>query len=119
MPKIKFVNEKKEIEVVPGTNLRKAALNEGVELYPGVHKYVNCMGLGQCGSCRVQITKGVENVSPQGLLERLRLILGPITFFARLGHEKDLRLACQTRVNGDIEVETKPQPNWHGDRFWG
>lgn len=119
MPKIKFVNEKKEIEVEPGANLRKAALNEGIELYPGMHKYVNCMGFGQCASCRVQITKGVENVNRQGFLEKLRLILGPITFFARLGHEKDLRLACQIRVNGDIEVETQPQPNWHGERFWG
>jgi ferredoxin len=119
MPKIKFVNEKKEIEVAPGTNLRKAALNEGIELYPGVHQYVNCMGLGQCASCRVSIKKGLENVSPQGWFERLRLALGPDTWFARLGHEKDLRLACQTRVNGDIEVETKPEPNWHGERFWG
>lgn len=119
MPKIKFVKEKKEIEVEPGANLRKAALKEGIELYPGLHKYVNCMGFGQCASCRVQIVKGVENVSPQGFFEKLRLILGPITLFARLGHEKDLRLACQTRVNGDIEVETQPSVNWHGERFWG
>ena len=39
--------------------------------------------------------------------------------FARLGHEKDLRLSCKTRVLGDIEVETHPQVNWHGERFWG
>ncbi|MGQ0635533.1 MAG: ferredoxin [Planctomycetaceae bacterium] len=119
MPRIKFVKEKREIEVEPGANLRTAALKEGIPLYPGLHKYVNCMGFGQCASCRVQIAKGLENVSPQGFFERLRLLLGPITFFARLGHEKDLRLACQTRVNGDIEVETQPEVNWHGERFWG
>jgi ferredoxin len=119
MPKIKFVKEKKEIEVEPGTNLRTAAQKEGIELYPGIHQYLNCQGLGQCASCRIHVTKGVENVSPQGLLEKLRLLLGPITFFARLGHEKDLRLACKTRVNGDIEVETQPEVNWHGERFWG
>jgi len=119
MPKIKFAKEKKEVECAAGENLRKVALREGIALYPGIHKYVNCMGFGQCASCRVQITKGVENVSPQGLFERLRLLLGPITFFARLGHEQDLRLACQTRVLGDIEVETQPAVNWHGERFWG
>ena len=35
----------------------------------------------------------------------------------RFGFE--LRLACQARVNGDIEVETQPGVNWHGERFWG
>jgi ferredoxin len=119
MPKIKFVNEKKEIECTAGENLRKVAQREGVELYSGVHKIFNCRGLGQCASCKVHVTKGLENVSRQGILEKLRLLLGPITFFARLGHEKELRLACQMRVQGDVEVETHPQVNWHGERYWG
>lgn len=119
MPTVKFVNEKKTIEVEDGANLRKEALKAGVELYPGLHRYVNCMGFGQCASCRVVIKKGVENVNKQSFLEKLRLIAGPLTFFARLGHEKDLRLACQCKVNGDIEVETKPPINWHGERYWG
>jgi ferredoxin len=118
MPKIKFVKEKKEIEVESGANLRKVALHEGIELYPGIHQYVNCLGFGQCASCRVRITKGVENVSPAGWWEKLRLLM-PDTFFARLGHEQDMRLACKTAVNGDIEVETKPEGNLYGDRFWG
>ena len=119
MPKIRFVKEKKEVEVEPGANLRKAAIKAGVQLYPGFHQYVNCMGFGQCASCRVHVTKGLENVSPQGFFEKLRLLTGPITFFARLGHEQDLRLACQARINGDVEVETQPEVNWHGERFWG
>ena len=121
MPKIKFVKEKKEVEVEPGANLRKVALREGIEIYPGLHKYFpfNCHGFGHCASCKVHVTKGLDNVSPQGFFEKLRLLLGPLTFFARLGHEKDLRLACQTRVNGDIEVETQPEMNLHGERFWG
>jgi len=119
MPTIKFVNEKKTVEVEPGANLRKVALREGVDLYSGVHRIANCRGLGQCASCRVLITKGAENVSPQSWFEYLRLLLGPITAFARLGNEKTLRLACKTRVNGDIEVETHPTVNWHGERFWG
>lgn len=119
MPTVKFVKEKKTIEVPEGANLRKEARKAGVELYPGIHKYVNCMGLGQCASCKVEVTKGADNVSKQSFREKLRLLLGPLTFFARLGHEKDLRLACQCKVQGDIEVKTQPELNWHGERYWG
>ncbi len=118
MPTVTFVKEKKSIEVPEGANLRKEALKAGIQLYPGMHKYLNCHGLGQCASCRVLIRKGQENVSPQGLCEKLRLIMGPITFFARLGHENELRLACKTKVYGDCEVETQPDVNWYGEKFW-
>lgn len=119
MPTIKFTKENKTVEVATGTNLRRAAINAGIQLYTGPHKVVNCQGFGQCGSCRVHVTKGKENLSPQGLFERLRLILGPLTFFYRLGNEDKLRLACQARVNGDVEIETTPSMNWHGERYWG
>jgi ferredoxin len=119
MPTVHFVKEKKKVEVPEGANLRREALKAGVPLYAGPHKYFNCRGLGQCASCRVRITQGTENVSKQGLYERLRLLLGPITFFARIGNEDQLRLSCQTKVHGDCEVETQPQVNWHGEKFWG
>jgi len=119
MPKVNFVKEKKTIEVTDGANLRKEAMKSGVELYPGLHRTFNCHGLGQCASCRVQVKKGCDNISKQGLFEKLRLLCGPLTFFARVGHEKDLRLACRTRVHGDIDVETQPELNWHGEKFWG
>ena len=119
MPKIKFIKEKKTVEVPAGENLRKAARREGVELYWGPHRVVNCMGMGMCGSCKVHIQKGVENTNRMGFLEYFRILTGPILFFARMGHEKDLRLACKTRVYGDIEVETQPEMNLHGEKFWG
>jgi ferredoxin len=119
MPTVKFVNEKKSIEVPEGANLRKEAMKNGIELYSGPHRYLNCMGFGQCASCRVRIVKGQENVGRQGLFEKLRLIAGPLTFFARLGNEDTLRLSCQTTVQGDCEVETHPPINWSGEKFWG
>jgi ferredoxin len=119
MPSVKFINEKKTIEVPEGANLRKEALKAGIEIYPGVHRSLNCRGFRLCASCRVMIKKGQDNVSRKGLIEKLRLIAGPITYFARIGHEDDLRLACATKVLGNIEVETQPGVNWHGDRFWG
>jgi ferredoxin len=118
MPTITFVNEKKSIEVPAGSNLRREALKAGVQLYPFPHNYANCLGMGLCTSCRVVVKKGLENCSQQGAYEKLTMITHPLTFFARLGHEKDLRLACQMQVNGDIEVQTRPPMNWHGENFW-
>mgnify|MGYP002636316816 CR=1 FL=1 len=114
MPTITFASEKKEIQVPAGANLRAEALRAGVQLYPGVHRFLNCHGLGQCGSCRVLITKGMENVSRKGLLESARLAVS----LAYIGNEQKMRLACQTKVNGDITVETKPPLNLFGDNFF-
>ena len=114
MPTITFTSEKKEIQVPAGANLRTEALRAGVQLYPGVHKVLNCRGFGQCGSCRVLITKGMENTSRKGLLEPARLSVS----LAAIGNEQTMRLACQTRVNGDITVETKPPLNLFGENFF-
>lgn len=121
MPKITFVKEKKTIEVPAGANLRKEARKAGVQLYKGVHKYFNCQGLGVCGSCRVYMKKGQENVSKPGLIENFttKTAMNLEAFFAYAGHENELRLACQCRVNGDIEVETQAPCNFHGEKFWG
>ena len=114
MPTITFASEKKEIQVPAGANLRTEALRAGVQLYPGIHKLLNCHGLGQCGSCRVLITKGMENTSRKGFLESARLAVS----LAAIGNEETMRLACQTRVNGDITVETKPPLNLFGENFF-
>jgi ferredoxin len=114
MPTITFTNEKKEIQVPEGANLRKEALAAGVALYPGIHKVVNCHGLGQCGSCRVLITKGMENTSRRGILEAVRMAVS----LAYIGNESTMRLACQTKVKGDITVTTCPPTNMFGENFF-
>lgn len=118
MPTVKFTNEKKSVEVPEGANLRKEAMKNGVELYRGPHRYVNCRGNGLCCSCLVHVKGGGENVSRQGLWEKLNMWLNPLGFFARIGHEKDARLACQMKVYGDCEIEAKPDLNLHGEKFW-
>ncbi len=114
MPTITFTKEKKEIQVPAGANLRAEALRAGVQLYPGIHKILNCHGFGACGTCRVLITKGMENTNSKGLFESGRLA-GSL---AAIGHEKDMRLACCTTVDGDITVETTPPMNLFGDNFF-
>ncbi len=66
MPKITFVNDKKEIEVLAGANLREEALKAGVEVYSGLDKYLNCRGHGLCGTCRVLVKAGMERARQQG-----------------------------------------------------
>src|SRR5262245_15395969 len=107
MPKVVFVNEKTEIDVPAGANLLVEAKKAGVQLYSGVSKYVNCLGHGLCGTCRVLVKKGMENLGPKGTIERLNLAAHPITMLARIGHEDEMRLACQVQVNGDCTVETR------------
>ncbi len=114
MPIVSFVSEKKEIQVPEGANLRKEALRAGIQVYSGVNKVLNCHGFGTCGSCRVLITKGIENASPMGAYERGRLKFS----MAYIGHENTMRLACQTDVMGDMTVETRPALNWCGDNFF-
>ena len=119
MPQVKFVNEKQTIDVPQGANLRQEARKAGIELYSGLHKTFNCRGLGQCGSCAVEIVKGQENVRKPGLWERFRSLMGPILFLVKLEKKDAIRLACKTRVEGDCEVQTHPDLNLHGEKFWG
>ena len=114
MPVVNFVNEKKQVQVPEGANLRRAALEAGIELYPHIHKYLNCHGLSQCGSCRVLITKGIEHASPMGTFEKLRLNCS----FAYIGNEESMRLSCQTKVMGDMDVQTRPPLNLFGENFF-
>jgi ferredoxin len=114
MPKITFVNEKKEIEVPEGANLRKEAMKAGVPIYQNLHKYLNCRGLGLCGTCKVLVRNGKENLSPKRLMERITLT----RMFSAIGHEDEMRLSCQCTVQGDCEVVTRPAFNWSGENFW-
>jgi ferredoxin len=118
MPKVTFVNEKKEIEVPQGANLRKEAREAGVEVHGVVESYLNCMGNGLCGTCRVLVKKGIDNLSPRSFMEKVNFNLHPMTMLAVIGHENEMRLACQVCVNGDCTIETKPPLNLNGENFW-
>jgi ferredoxin len=126
MPTVKFINEKKEIEVPVGTKIRTAAQMAGVYVYQGINgfgasinQYVNCHGLGCCGTCSVNVVRGMENTTKPGMLERVRVRL-PIDHVCLqfIGNEETMRLSCQTQITGDIEVETAPRLNLFGDNFF-
>lgn len=136
MPVIKFVKEQKEIEVPSGSNLRAAAIKAGVNVHQGINgfgasinKVLNCHGFGQCGTCRVNITKGMEHASPMGMVEKLRFKfpvptpvtpggVDPLPCLAFVGNEETMRLSCQVKVHGDLEVETGPELDLYGENFF-
>jgi 2Fe-2S ferredoxin len=120
MPKVTFVKEKLELEVPHGANLRDEAMKAGIELYTGINRYVNCFGHGSCGTCRVAVKKGAENLSAKGAMEKLTLW----RMLSVIGHEQEARLACQCAVLGDVTIESRPtlpvspEPDAKGKFFW-
>ena len=96
---ITFVKEQKDVVVAQGANLRQKALENGIDLYTLKGKLMNCGGYGQCGTCLVEITAGMENLSPKTAFEEKVLRKKPESY----------RLACQAMVNGPVSVNTKPK----------
>lgn len=125
MPKVVFVNEKQELEVPAGANLRQEARKAGIAIHGTILSFLNpvtnvlnCRGNGLCGTCRVLVKKGMENLGPKSLIEKIHLRAHPETMLVGIGNEEELRLACQVTVNGDCTVETHPSLNWSGENFW-
>lgn len=60
-----------------------------------------CGGKAVCGTCRIRVLEGEENLSPMREAEKVRLLEG----------RKDgtlpehVRLACQTYARGDIKIQ--------------
>ncbi|PPS42858.1 2Fe-2S iron-sulfur cluster-binding protein [Chroococcidiopsis sp. TS-821] len=98
MPNIKFEKENREVVAADGANLRLKAMENGIDIYKLYGKMMNCGGYGQCGTCIVEITQGMENLSPRTEVENRKLKKKP----------KNYRLACQVLVNGPVSVVTKP-----------
>ncbi|MBD2234665.1 2Fe-2S iron-sulfur cluster-binding protein [Phormidium tenue] len=93
----------KTMQCEAGANLRQVLLAHGVDLYNGQAKVINCRSLGTCGTCAVAIE---GDVSAANWKDKARRSLPPHD------PQRNLRLACQTQVLGDITV-TKY------DGFWG
>ena len=92
-----------EVDCEEGAILRDVLLSAGASPHNGRSSTVNCFGHGSCGTCAVDVEGETSDPTAR---ERTRLSVPP--------HDPDdgLRLACQTRVLGDLEVRK-------GDGFWG
>ena len=96
MPIIKFGNH--EIECSDNENLRRALLAAKTPLYNGIARQIHCRGLGTCGTCAIEVSGPVSDMTR---IEKWRLGFPPHKAGSRL------RLACQCRVLGDIEIKKR------------
>ena len=104
MPVVTFYNEHRSHEVEAGTNLREFMRKVHVTPYKGIALFTNCRGHNFCGTCAVEVVdgKGVPSRSQDE-----EATLGGNLAIARVVG-KNLRLACQTTVAGDMTVKTHP-----------
>ena len=82
------------IEVADGDSLLQAAPASEAPVH------TLCNGIGACVQCKVRVAQGMANLTPPNTLERDRL--------GNIFHITQERLACQSRVHGDCEVEALP-----------
>ena len=101
MPKIKFKG--KEWECQKGEVLRNTIRKNGLSPHNGQATWLNCKGLGSCGTCAVEVEGSVNQHTN---MEKWRLRFPPHKW------ENGLRLACQVKVTHDLNVKKH-------DGFWG
>ena len=90
MPKITFMPSGQSFEVEEGTTILTAAIHNGVRL---PHDCTEAI----CGTDRVRILSGHENLSEKGDNEDLTLSM--------LNSSADDRLGCVAQVLGEVVVE--------------
>jgi ferredoxin len=99
VPTIRFEKEGQQVGCIEGANLRRAALDAGINPYTGLNNLNNCGGVGQCGTCVVEVVEGARNLSPRSDVEQVYLADRPASY----------RLSCRTTVNGDVTIRTRPR----------
>lgn len=110
MPAIHFLNEHKSLDVLPGTNLRKAALKSGIHLYGPFHRVFHLnLTLGPfkfpCGSDIIEVIEG-KGINARTSEEEI-VIAGRWILKRKVAPSH--RLACQVVVNGEVAVKTMPK----------
>lgn len=95
MARVRFEGTDKSIEVGKGANLHRALVLAGFSPHTGLLRYLNCQGMGLCGSCWVRIIDGEQNLSSPTKMETLNI---------RRPLKHGRRLSCQIRVYGDCTI---------------
>jgi adenylate cyclase len=88
--RLRVLPDNVETEALEGTSILEASLQAGV-----VHCH-DCLGHARCSTCRVLVVEGLDACAPRNDAEQ--------GIAERLGFPSEVRLACQTRVSGDLVV---------------
>jgi adenylate cyclase len=87
------------VEVTPGTSVLEASRLAGIP-----HASV-CGGRGRCSTCRIRVRGEIHSIDPPAE-DELRVL-------RRIGATSSIRLACQLRPNGTVEVTPLLPPFAH------
>ena len=90
MPKVTFIPAGQTFEVAAGTTILVSAIQNGLQLR---HDCTDAI----CGTDRVKIVSGKENLSDKTENEELTLEM--------MNGASDERLGCVARILGDVTVE--------------
>jgi len=90
MSTITYHHAAKTVRATPNSTILSASLTHQI---PHVHI---CGGNARCSTCRVMILEGLEHCSPRSQAEEI--------IATRLGFTRQVRLACQTLIQGDITI---------------
>jgi adenylate cyclase len=82
--------DKKRITASPDSTILEATLKANIN-----HTHV-CGGNARCSTCRVYIIDGLSNCLPRNEKEK--------QLAEKLGFPPNIRLACQTKIRGDITI---------------
>lgn len=88
------------IQAPAGTNLRKALLDNGFQVYTQMRNMFHCSAQQLCGTCVLHVLEGRDNLTRQSLNEQTVMAANP----------EGYRLCCSIDVYGDIAVRLRP-PN--------
>jgi len=91
MPKVKFKNTGDEEKAQQGDSLKDVTRDGGWPIAYGCED-------GVCGTCIVKVTEGSENLNKMEETEKQTLDIMDL-------NDGEHRLACQCKVNGDLEIE--------------
>jgi adenylate cyclase len=90
MFKIFSQTDNKTVFASPDSTILEATLDAKIN-----HTNV-CGGNARCSTCRVYVMEGLNNCQPRNEKEK--------QLAEKLGFPQDIRLACQTRIRGDITI---------------
>lgn len=102
MPKITVLPAGIEFTAVDGETIMEAARAAGY-WWP-----TSCGGHGECSTCAGEVLSGAENLSAMGRWEEANLVRQR----GRAALSTALRLCCQARVHGDVEVKRAGVKPW-------
>ncbi|MEI6429516.1 MAG: adenylate/guanylate cyclase domain-containing protein [Pseudanabaena sp. ELA607] len=87
------------IHCLPDDQIIEASIRDTLlyaSLSYGIPHASACGGMARCSTCRVRIVNGTENCQPRNALEQ--------KLSEHLQLPADIRLACQTKVSGDVTL---------------